>query len=64
MEADSKKMKLDMLKKLKDSMKKVSYKKLGIKQQPGASLKSMTDGSGVSSVNPSYPGFKDPFKKK
>ena len=63
MEKLDKKDKLSMLKRLKNSMKKVSMNKLNIKQQEGASLKSMTDGKGVSSIEPSYPGFKNPFKK-
>lgn len=54
--------KLEMLKKLKGSMKKVSMKKINVRQS-GPSMKTMTDGKGVSSIEPSYPGFKNPFKK-
>lgn len=62
MSYDPKKMKLESLKKLKGSMKRISVKKMGLKQE-GASIKDMCDGKGVSSVEPSYPGFKNPFKK-
>lgn len=63
MESCPRELKLEKLKKLKDSMKKVALKKMNIKQSEGATMKQMTDGKGVSSVNPSYPGFKNPFKK-
>lgn len=63
MESCPRELKLKKLKKLKESMKKVALRKLNLSGSEGATLKEMTDGKGVSSVNPSYPGFKDPFKK-
>lgn len=63
MESCPKELKLEKLKKLKESMKKLSLRRLNLKQPEGATMKEMTDGAGVSSINPSYPGFKNPFKK-
>lgn len=61
MDEKEKKMKLDSLKKLKNSMKKVASKKIQrVSVKSGPALKQMTDGTGVASINPSYPGFKDP----
>lgn len=57
---DKKKLKLDKIKSLSRAMKGVALKKM--KLEPKKSLPK-NYGEGVSSINPTYPGFKDPFGK-
>lgn len=54
--------KLEMLKKLKKSMKKLSLSKLG-KKSAKKSSKPAIDGPSepASTIEPTYPGFKQPF---
>lgn len=61
MDEKEKKMKLESLKKLKNSMKKVASGKLKrCTSGEKPTMSQMTSGKGVASINPSYPGFKDP----
>jgi hypothetical protein len=60
MKHDDRQLKLEKLKSLKKAMKGVALKRM--KLEPKKSAPKENYGEGVSSINPTYPGFKDPFK--